>query len=601
MVRTSLAIPLSMAAAVVVNHAVSAAEPSSKPVSDVQITGHVFQPAALPPPASTALRVPEGFAIEVVAKDLGNTRMLAVSEQGHLYVTRRETGDVLLLRLGADGKRQGEPERVASRPSAHGIAIHKGKLYLATTKEVYVADIKADGSLGDLRMIIHDLADAGQHNNRTLRVGPDEMLYISVGSTCNECTESNPENATLLRAQLDGTSRSIFASGLRNTIGFDWHPQTGELWGMDHGIDWLGDDTQPEELNKLERGKRYGWPYFFADNQANPHQKPPGSLPPEEWKTGSTPMVMGYTAHAAPMQMAFYAASQFPKEYQGDAFVAMRGSWNRKPASGYEVIRIDFDKGQPKAITPFVTGFLTEQGQSGRLAGLAVAKDGSLLFSDDANGVIYRVRYTGKDGGSRMGAMAPAGPMVEQAKRGADVPLAMERPETAVAGKTEPLTVTSDAFADGQPIPLKHSAYGQGASFPLRWSAGPEGTRSYVVIMEDPDVRKSPKPVIHWIAWNVPADVLTLREGLQAQDRLTDPKALRQGPNTLGRIGYYGPKPPAGDPPHRYHTQVFALDRELDLVAGSDREALLAAMRGHVLAKGVLVGTFQRPDDPKRP
>lgn len=574
---------------------------AAEPVSDVQVVGHVFQPAALPPPDPASLKAPDGFVVEVLAKDLGNARMLAVSSAGHVYVTRRETGDVMLLRLGEDGNVQGEPVRVASRPSLHGIAFHKERLYLATTKEVYVADVKADGTLGDLHLLIHDLADAGQHNNRTLRVGPDGMLYVSVGSTCNECTESNPENATLLRAQLDGTSRSIFASGLRNTIGFDWSPETGELWGMDHGIDWLGDDTQPEELNKLERGKRYGWPFFFADNQENPHQKPPGKLPPAEWRAGSTPMVLGYTAHAAPMQMAFYSGRQFPAEYRGDAFVAMRGSWNRKPPSGYEVVRIDFEKGQPKSIAPFITGFVSEQGQSGRLAGLAVAKDGSLLFSDDANGVIYRVRHTGQAAGGRSTASVPAGPMTEQAQRGADVPLAMHRPETGVASQPQPITVTSAAFAEGQPIPLKHSAYDQGASFPLNWTAGPEGTKSYVVIVEDPDVKKPPKPVIHWIAWNIPANVLSLREGLQAQDRLTDPAALRQGPNTPGRIGYFGPKPPAGDPPHRYHTQVFALDRELDLVAGSDREALLKAMQGHVLAEGVLIGTFQRPEEPKRP
>lgn len=574
---------------------------AAEPISDVAVEGHVFQPAALPPPDPASLKVPEGFVVEAFAKNLGNTRMLAVSSAGNVYVSRRETGDVMMIKVDSEGKAQGEPVRVASRPSLHGIAFHKDRVYLTATKEVYVADVKADGTLGDLQMIVHDLADAGQHNNRTLRVGPDGMLYISVGSTCNECAESNPENATLLRAQLDGTSRSIFASGLRNTIGFDWHPQTGELWGMDHGIDWLGDDTQPEELNKLERGKRYGWPYFFADNQANPHQKPPGGLPPEEWKAGSTPMVMGYTAHAAPMQMAFYTGTQFPAEFRGDAFVAMRGSWNRKPPSGYEVVRVHFEKGQPKSIAPFVSGFVSEQGQSGRLAGLAIAKDGSLLFTDDANGVIYRVRYTGKGGGIRTSSAVPGGPMIEQAKRGADVPLAIDRPETAVSGKPQPLTVSSEAFADGQPIPLKYSAYDQGGSFPLSWTAGPEGTRSYVVIMEDPDVSKPPKPVIHWVAWNVPGDVHALREGLQAQDRLTDPPALRQGPNTPGRIGYYGPKPPAGDPPHRYHTQVFALDRELDLVAGSDRDALLAAMRGHVLAEGVLVGTFQRPQDPKRP
>ena len=218
-----------------------------------------------------------------------------------------------------------------------------------------------------------------------------------------------------------------------------------------------------------------------------------------------------------------------------------------------------------------------------------------------ADGVIYRVRYTGGAPGAKTAAAAPAGPMQEQAGRGADVPLAQARAETAQSGDAPALQVKSAAFGDGQPIPLKHSAYDHGASFPLSWSAAPAGTRSYAIILEDPDVTRPPKPVIHWIAWNIPADVSALREGLPPQDRLTDPDGLRQGPNTPGRTGYYGPRPPAGDTPHRYHTQVFALDRMLDLPAGADREALLAAMRGHVLAKGVLVGTFARPAEPKRP
>ncbi len=163
---------------------------------------------------------------------------------------------------------------VANRAGAHGLAIRDGKLYLATVKEVFVADIQPDGTLGPLKMIIGDLPDAGQHPNRTMAFGPDGMLYISVGSTCNACNESNPENATILRAAPDGKSRTIFASGLRNTIGFDWHPKTGELWGMDHGIDFLGDEVQPEELNRIERGKQYGWPHVWGDGGINPQSTP---------------------------------------------------------------------------------------------------------------------------------------------------------------------------------------------------------------------------------------------------------------------------------------------------------------------------------------
>jgi glucose/arabinose dehydrogenase len=153
---------------------------------------------------------------------------------------------------------------VANRVGAHGLAIKGNKFYLTTVKEIFVADIRPDGTLGPLTMIIGDLPDSGQHPNRTMAFGPDGMLYISVGSTCNACNESNPENATVLRASSDGKMRAIFASGLRNTIGFSWNPTTGELWRMDHGIDYLGDEVQPEELNRIERGKQYGWPHVWG-------------------------------------------------------------------------------------------------------------------------------------------------------------------------------------------------------------------------------------------------------------------------------------------------------------------------------------------------
>ena len=330
-----------------------------------------------------------------------------------------------MFRVGADGLAAGEPVRVASRSGLHGIAFSKGKVYLAAVHEIFKADVRPDGTFGPLDMIIHDLPDAGQHNTRTVQIGPDDMMYISVGSTCNECAEPNPENATILRASLDGKSRSIFASGLRDTVGWGWQPQTGELWGMDNGMDALGDNLQPEELNHIEKGKRYGWPYLFGDNQPNPHLDPPGGIQKSELAKTNVPMVLGYTAHAAPMQMSFYNASQFPAEYQGDAFVSMRGSWNRKPPSGYEVVHIHFKNGQPVSIEPFVTGFVTPQGEYGRLVGNAVAQDGSLLFTDDRNGVIYRVSYVGNEGHSQTQTY-PAESMLHQARSGAKSDLAIQ-------------------------------------------------------------------------------------------------------------------------------------------------------------------------------
>jgi len=203
--------------------------------TEVQITTNVFKPNKVSPTSDriASLKAPHGFTVAPFAQGLGNSRIIAVSDQGFVYVSRREEGDVLLLKdEDGDGKADAAPIKVAARAQTHGLAIKDDQLYLATVKEVFVADIQEDGSLGELKLIIGDLPDAGQHPNRTIAFGPDGMLYISVGSTCNACNESNAENATILRASPDGKSRVIFSSGLRNTIGFDWHPQTGELWAL---------------------------------------------------------------------------------------------------------------------------------------------------------------------------------------------------------------------------------------------------------------------------------------------------------------------------------------------------------------------------------
>ncbi|MGK5023389.1 PQQ-dependent sugar dehydrogenase [Janthinobacterium sp. RB2R34] len=382
------------------------------------------------PTRVAAIKAPPGFTVSVFATGLKNIRIIAVAPDGTIYVSRRDQGDVLMFRdVDGDGRADGAPVKVASRAGAHGLAIRDGKLYLATVKEVFVADMLADGRLSSLKLIIGDLPDAGQHPNRTMAFGPDGMLYISAGSTCNTCNESNPENATLLRASPDGKQRSIFASGLRNMIGFDWQPRTGQLWGMDHGIDYLGDDEQQEEMNKIELGKQYGWPHVYGTGSIYPQSTPVGDISKEEWRARSTPMVLGYTAHAAPMQMLFYRGANFPAEYQGDAFVTMRGSWNRSTPSGYEIVRVRFADGQASAIEPFVSGFLTDGGKAhiARPVGLAMANDGSLLMADDANGVLYRVAYTGNTARGATLAQAPAGTMQQQAAKGTNVPLALAR------------------------------------------------------------------------------------------------------------------------------------------------------------------------------
>ena len=341
------------------------------------------------------LKLPPGFAINVFARDLGHARMIAVAEDGTVYLTCQDQGRVLKLQdKDGDGRAEVVETALSGLKDVHGITIHQKMMYLAAPEKIWVVPMKGE-ELGKPKLIIDDLPTGAQHPNRTLAVGPDEKLYITVGSTCNACEETNEENATVLRATLDGSSRTVFAKGLRNTIGFGWHPETGEMWGMDHGSDGLGNDLPPEELNRLQEGKDYGWPYVFGKRVIDPLMSPPKNMTKQEYAARTEPAVLTYQAHSSPIGFVFYTAGQFPEEYRNDAFVVFRGSWNRKPATGYKVARLKFKGGKPVEFEDFVTGFLIEDGTAhfGRLAGTALAKDGSLLVSEDTNGVMYRIAY----------------------------------------------------------------------------------------------------------------------------------------------------------------------------------------------------------------
>ncbi len=344
------------------------------------------------------LRVPAGFEIGVFARNAGHARMMTVLEDGTVLVSRPNQGDVLALRdTDGDGEADSRRVVVSGIPDVHGLVVRQGQLYLAAPRRVFVTEIRSEGAYPEPRPILDNLPAGGRHPYRTLGIGPDNRLYISVGSSCNACEEENPEHAAILRAPLSGGEREIFAEGLRNTIGFGWHPQTGEMWGMDIGTDWVGADDPPEELNRLEAGAHYGWPWCFGDRQEDPtvDVPPPDNLSRFEFCARTRPAVLTHQAHSTPIGWAFYTERKFPLEYQGDAFIPLRGSWNRYPAVGYGVARVDFKNGEPVAIEPFITGFLIEDGDAhfGRPAGAAVTPDGALLISDDVNGVIYRVTY----------------------------------------------------------------------------------------------------------------------------------------------------------------------------------------------------------------
>lgn len=563
--------------------------------SDVTIQGSILEPEKLVVTDDAKLtgliKAPAGFKVDVFARDLINPRMLAVSPKGIVYATRRTVGDVIMLKDANNDGKADNVVTVASRPNMHGIAFDGNKVFLVTIHDVYTADVKEDGTFGPLSRIIDDLPDAGQHANRTINVGPDGMLYISVGSTCNECQEDNPENATIVRASKDGRTRTIFASGLRNTIGFDWEPMTGALYGIDHGIDWLGDEVQIEELNRIEQGEKYGWPYVYGMSGINPHINPPEGITLEQWAKQSTEPVLGYTAHSAPMQMAFYDGNAFPADYRGDAFIAMRGSWNRRPPSGYEVVRVNFENGKPVGFEKFLEGFLLQQengkyGYLGRLTGIAVGQDGSLFVADDSNGVVYKVSYIGAVAKQVAGAATIPNVVT-------DMPASQIAADLVDAKSDQAITVEA-AFEKDGPIPVQYVADGDNASPAIEWASVPQGTKSFVLIADDPDAAK-PKPFTHWVAYDIPAATTKLREGIPGTPILQEPKEMKQGANSMGSVGYTGPKPPVGDPAHHYHFQVFALDIEtLGLEPGAKRDAVLKAMEGHVLGEGQIVGTFER-------
>jgi Raf kinase inhibitor-like YbhB/YbcL family protein len=576
-------------------------------LTDVAIEGHVYEPKRLSATDARieSLVVPPGFRIRRFAEGLDNPRMLRVADDGTVYVTERQPGNLVMIRdLDGDGIADVQRTVIEGFGWLHGIEIEGSTIYLADVHDVYRGRLTADGRVADLRRIVRGLPDGGQHANRTLAIGPDRMLYVSVGSTCNACEEPNPTSATLVRVDPSGSSVRIFARGLRNTIGFGWHPSSRRLWGMDQGIDWLGDDEPPEELNEIVEHRVYGWPFLYADQKRNPRGEPT-KVTWAQWTAMSTPPKGFATAHSSPMQLVFYEGAQFPPEYNASAFVAMHGSWNRKPPSGYDVERIVFTpSGNFERFEPFVSGFLEKQpdgsfGFFGRPTGVAVARGGSLLVGDDTNNVIYRVSNDAAD------------PAVPPSQR-----LASEIFAAAPAS----ITLSSSAFGNGEAIPQKYTEYAEGVSPPLAWDGVPDAARSLVLLVEDPNA-PSPLPFVHWIAANIDPNAGSLAEGVPAEvskvvavararraeerddsneepplasGRPEGPAGLEEGSNSKSLERYSGPRPPEGDPPHPYHFQLFALDSRLDLPPGFNRHALLRAMQGHVLARGDYVGTFAK-------
>ena len=334
------------------------------------------------------LRTPSGWKVSIAATGLGKPRMLYPAVNGGLYVTRRDAGDVLLLKADPANKHTFvELQTVASEfDGVHGITARDNWLYLCNSNELRRYPINADGSLGAMQKLFDDMPSGGQHPNRTMDWGPDGRLYISVGSTCNDCKESD-ETTTMLQVDPATWKRTVFATGLRNTIGFDWHPDTGELWGMDNGGDAKGEDWPPEELNRIAMGGDYGFPYVYERQKVDESREEPVGTTKEAYAKKTVPSVMEFPAHGAPIAFQFFGKTS--KAFPGDALVAWHGSWNRKEPVGFKVEHIVFKEGTPVRSEDFLSGFYSANSRFGRPAGISITPEGAVFVSDDANGVLY--------------------------------------------------------------------------------------------------------------------------------------------------------------------------------------------------------------------
>jgi glucose/arabinose dehydrogenase len=344
-------------------------------------------------------KVPEGFKLEPYTTDLPRARFLRFTPAGDLLVSRPHSGDIVLLRHDANG--DGRPEAsetlIEGLKRPQGMDIHDGWLYIAESNRIgRIRFDSATGTVeGTLQPVVEGLTDNANHWSKTIRIGPDNKLYLTQGSTCNICTEDDPRRATMMRFELDGSTAEIIATGLRNSVGFDWAPWSGAIYATENGRDLLGDDTPPCELNRIETGRFYGWPYFYGDNVADPDM---GNDPLAGQREPTAP-AHNFRAHNAPLGITFLSGATLPEQYQRSALVALHGSWNRSSPDGYKVVALEWTADGIEE-RDFLTGFNQDGEIRGRPVDVAQGPDGAIYISDDYAGAIYRVSYVGTDQGA---------------------------------------------------------------------------------------------------------------------------------------------------------------------------------------------------------
>jgi len=338
------------------------------------------------------ISLPENFRAGIFADAVPGARSLTVGDQGTVFVGTRDMGNVYALK-DTDGDGIADRRWTIARGlfMPNGVAFRNGSLYVAEVNRILrFDDIEhhPDNPPAPVTVFTSLPSDTG-HGWKFIRFGPDGRLYIPIGMPCNICDAPDDRFGMILRITPDGGSPEIYASGIRNTVGFDWDPATGDLWFTENGRDWLGDDLPPDELNRAAvAGMNFGFPDYYGNCIENPEYA--GKPHP----ANCTPAVLDLPAHVAPLGMRFYTGTMFPEEYHNAIFIAEHGSWNRKIPVGYQVITVRSENGKSFTAVPFATGFLGPDGKvTGRPVDIEFIADGSLLISDDQAGRIYRVTY----------------------------------------------------------------------------------------------------------------------------------------------------------------------------------------------------------------
>jgi glucose/arabinose dehydrogenase len=338
------------------------------------------------------LKIAKGYKLSVFATGLGRARVIKQIPGGSFIVTAARDGKVLLVRADTnnDGRSDGVHELLSGLNRPHGLMIEGDTVFVAEQHQISAfalagEDDPATARLTRLRTVLDGMPDDGGHVTRTITRGPDGRIYVSVGSSCNVCIETHPWRAAIIRF-VEGQKPEVFAAGLRNSVGMDWHPRTGALYAVNAGRDILGDDFPREELNLVEKGKHYGWPYFNENNVPDPDL---GAEKPADLIETTVPVHM-FTAHSTPLSIRFLRHNKAAKPGTV-ALVARHGSWNRSTKSGYDIVLLRFHAGGQVTEEPFITGFEENEEVVGRPVDVYETPDGAIWITDDFAGTVYKV------------------------------------------------------------------------------------------------------------------------------------------------------------------------------------------------------------------